>query len=308
MPLPLIMQKGLSALLIAVKLTDKVKFLTFLKEHFTLSSYEIALSYQKSYESALKAIIAGLGNSSVFDSKILGEFACKINPNYLQAFAAHNKIKDLSKFSTDSITQCQALIQYKNLLFPGDDSKLSESELAALINDDNSLSITGLVLELLPKDTLLDEQFVAFLRYNDLLGTAILFFLDEELRKNERFRVTLTNLREKGLSQDVGEEIKEPFKKSMKDMGLSPQIKARDEFTHHNSDNLKYFDEAFNKFKRLPTNNPQYSQLAIMGASVFSSMGKLAEAEKSLVEVLEIAETEADRALAAFNLFQNSYR
>jgi serine/threonine protein kinase len=42
----------------------------------------------------------------------------------------------------------------------------------------------------------------------------------------------------------------------------------------------------------------------IMSASVLSSAGALAEAEKSLLEAMEIAQTEADLALAAFNLFQ----
>jgi hypothetical protein len=78
MPLPPLMQKGLTALLNAVKLTEPANLnqtVATLEQHFTLSTYEIAQSYQKSYEQALKAIIAGLGNSSIFDSKVRDEFA-----------------------------------------------------------------------------------------------------------------------------------------------------------------------------------------------------------------------------------------
>jgi len=47
MALPPLMQKGLSALLNVVKLTDPAKAVTTLEEHFTLSTYEIAQSYKE---------------------------------------------------------------------------------------------------------------------------------------------------------------------------------------------------------------------------------------------------------------------
>jgi len=308
MPLPPLMQKGLTALLNAVKLTDPTSLnqtVTTLEQHFTLSTYEIAQSYQKSYEQALKAIIAGLGNSSILDSKVRDEFARQIFPDYLQPFAARHGIQSeiLPAFCTNSIAKCEALIQHTDLLFQGEQTQLTESDLAALVTDTGTLALTELVLEQLQKATELDDQFVAFLRYNDLLGTAILFFLDEELRQNERFRATLTALQGQGLWIDV-REIKELLNQVMTSGGLSAQIKARDEFTHHNTESLKRIRDAFAKFNRLPANNPQYSQLAIMSASVLSSTGALSEAEKSLIEARNLAQNEADRALAAFNLFQ----
>lgn len=67
MPLPIFMQKGLTALLQVVKFTDPAALnqaATTLEQHFTLSTSEIAAAYQISYESALKAIIAGLGEAA----------------------------------------------------------------------------------------------------------------------------------------------------------------------------------------------------------------------------------------------------
>ncbi len=106
-----------------------------------------------------------------------------------------------------------------------------------------------------------------------------------------------------GLWQDV-RELKTSLKEVMNQADLSAQIKPRDEFTHHNSDSRRLIKTARDKLKRLPTNNPQYNQLLIMTASVLSSAGALAEAEQSLLEARKLAETDADRALAAFNLFQ----
>ncbi|OAD23826.1 hypothetical protein THIOM_000332, partial [Candidatus Thiomargarita nelsonii] len=169
------MQKGLSALLKVIKMTDPAiisKTITTLEEHFTLSSYEIAGAYQKSYESALKAIIVGLDKPSFFDSKVTEEFAQQIVSNYLQPFAG----AALSQFCAETIAKCQALMKYK--LFQGDQSKLTEAELVSLITDTDSLSITELVIEQLRRHQgtrpyLNDDRLLAFFRYDDLLGTAI---------------------------------------------------------------------------------------------------------------------------------------
>lgn len=96
------------------------------------------------------------------------------------------------------MTKCQTLAQYKELLFRGENTKLTEAELATLVTDTGSLSITNLVLEQLSRLALirsqLDEKFVAFLSFNDLLGTAILFFLHEQLRREPRVETTLAAL------------------------------------------------------------------------------------------------------------------
>jgi len=305
MSLPPLMQKGLSALLKVIKMTDPAiisKTITTLEEHFTLSSYEIAGAYQKSYESALKAIIVGLDKPSFFDSKVTEEFAQQIVSNYLQPFAG----AALSQFCAETIAKCQALMKYK--LFQGDQSKLTEAELVSLITDTDSLSITELVIEQLRKHQgtrpyLNDDRLLAFFRYDDLLGTAILFFLHEQLRKEPRVESTLAALQRQGLWHDF-HEIKETLKQLMTRLDLSSQIKARDELTYHNNDSLKIISEAATKLKQLPKNHPQYSQLVIMGGSVLSSTGALPEAENLLVQVKKMAPNDSDRALAAFNLFQ----
>ena len=89
MPLPLFMQKGLTALFWVVKLADPTslnRVVTTLEEHFTLSANEIALAYQNSYESALNAIIAGLDKPSLLDSKVMEEFASQIGPTIYNLF------------------------------------------------------------------------------------------------------------------------------------------------------------------------------------------------------------------------------
>lgn len=313
MSLPPLMQKGLSALLKVIKMTDPAMIsetVTTLEEYFTLSAYEIAGAYQNSYESAINAIIAGLGKPSVFDSKVTEEFAQQIVPNYLQPFAAQQGIQGaaLSQFCADSIANCQALIKCK--LFQGEQTKLTETELAALITDTDSLSITELVLDQLRSHqarcaylNLNDDRFVAFLRYNDVLGTAILFFLHEQLRKEPRVESTLAALQRQGLWQDVC-DIKDSLKQLMTRLDLSPQIKAGDELTHHNQESLKIITDAAAKLKQLPKNNPQYSQLVIMGGSVLSSTGALAEAENLFIQAEKTTKNDAERALAAFNLFK----
>jgi serine/threonine protein kinase len=304
MSLPIFMQKGLTVLLQVVKLKDPRllhKAADTLEQHFKLSSHEIAAAYQSSYKSALKAIITGLGKNSLTNSKIIDEFAEQVESNYLPSFAAKYDLKaeSLSVFCTETIKQCQTLSDSKTLVFSGDNEILNKQELAALISDNETLSITELVL----KELSLNESLRNFLCYNDLLGSAILFFLEEEFRKNERFQATLSALQAQDLRQDVG-EIKDLLKQVMNQADLSPQIKPRDEFSHHNSESRRLIQDALTKLKQLPANNPQYSQLKIMSASVLSSVGALAEAEKSLIEASEIAKTDADRGLAAFNLFQ----
>ena len=310
------MQKGLSALLNVIKLTDPAvisQAITTLGQHFTLSAYEIAGAYQKSYASALKAIIAGLDKPSIFDPKVKREFAKQIVPNYLQPFAAQQAITDhieLQLFCTDSIAKCQALIPYNQQLFQGEATQLSESELAALITDTHSLSITTLILEQLRSlkvSSLYDDRFVAFLCYNDLLGTAILFFLHEQLRQETRVETTLAALQRQDLWQDVG-LMKDSLNQLMTRLDLSPQMKARDELTYHNQDSLKQVSETTLKLKKLPPNHPQYSQLVLMGGSVLSSTGALPEAENLLVQADKMSQNATERALAKFNLFQVKVR
>jgi hypothetical protein len=258
MSLPTFMQKGLTALLQAVKLTDPTvlnQAATTLEEHFTLSTHEIAAAYQKSYESALKAIMQGLGQKSLLSAKVIDEFAEQVASHYLPLFAAKQVLQsaDLFAFCNKKIAQCKTLIDSKALLFLGDKDTLNKKELAALISDSEALSITELVLKELSHHHPLDESLTAFFRYNDLLGTAILFFLEEALRQNERFKATLSALQTQGLWQNV-REIKGLLKNVMNQADLSAQIKPRDEFTHHNSESRRLIEAALANYQRITPN------------------------------------------------------
>jgi serine/threonine protein kinase len=312
MPLPTFMQKGLTVLLKVVKLAGRegtLKLLDTLEKHFTLTAYEIAQAYQDSYEAALEAISIGLGKPALLASSVIKEFATQIMPNYVQPFVQGDLARQvqIQQFCAEAMTKCQTLVQYKQLLFKGDNSQLTESELAALVTDTGSLSITNLVIEQLSRSAIarsqLDEKLVAFLSFNDLLGTAILFFLHEQLRREPRVETTLATLQRQGLWQDV-QDLKNSLHQLMLRLDLSTQIKPRDEFTHHNRDSLQQIQEAVCKLKQLSYNNPQYSQLVILGGSVLSSTGALQEAENLFLQARDTAQTDTERALVAFNLFQ----
>ncbi len=248
MSLPPLMQKGLSALLKVIKFTDPASIsqaVTTLEQHFTLSAYEIALAYQKSFQSGLNAIIAGLGKASIFEAKVIEEFASNIVPDYLQPFACEQGVQGylpLQEFCSRTIAKCEVLIEHKTLLFQGEENQLTEADLAALMTETDVFSITALVLEQLqgikaiPPDVL-DEELVAFFRFNDLLGNAILFFLHEQLRSDSRVEATLAALQRQDLWQDV-REIKASLRQLMRRFDLSKQIKVRDELTIHNRESF----------------------------------------------------------------------
>ncbi|EDN67829.1 hypothetical protein BGP_2398 [Beggiatoa sp. PS] len=270
MPLPLIMQKGLTALLKLVKFTDPTSInqaATTLEEHFTLSAYEIAQAYQNSYESTLNAIIIGLGESSLLSAKVKDEFA-QIVAETLPAFAAKSDLQNqaLSLFCTETIAKCKALIPYQTQLFQADKTTLTDNELVALLTDEGPLSLTEFVIaewqQLAETRPYLDDRTIAFLRYNDLLGKGLLFFLEEELRQNPRFRATVQALQNKGLWQDL-REIKGWLQKGVPSRDLSTPIQPQDELTHHTSDSLRLIRAAVARLKTLPTNHPHYSQLMI---------------------------------------------
>jgi serine/threonine protein kinase len=90
----------------------------------------------------------------------------------------------------------------------------------------------------------------------------------------------------------------------MVQMGLSTQIKPRDELTRYSSDSLKLIKQAQQLLKRIPTTAPQYAQLAISLGSVVSSQGDLQQAEQLLTTAYQQANNDKERALSAFNLFQ----
>ncbi len=303
--LPKFMQKGITALIKVVKWVNPDnarEALKNLEEHFTLTTHEIAQAYQNSYEDALNAIGIGLGKKSRLSSRITEEFAEEVK----QLLIRHS-YEDTSTL----IQGCQALIACKESLFQGDAQRLSEKELAVLVNDDERLSITQLVLTQLQSldcgKPHLTEAVRAFLSAEELLGRGILFFFHERLRQEPRVAATLQFLQQRGLWEDV-RKLRREQTEWQRQLNLAEQIQPRDEFTVHTSESERLIQQAVGQWKRLSSQHPEYTKLMLGGATLLSSTGNLGEAEKLLLQALEKAETTEDRALAAFNLFQVQLR
>lgn len=316
MSLSTLMQKGLAALLNVVKLSSYEgmnQAVTTLHEHFTLTSYEIAQAYQESYENALQAIQVGLDKPSFFHASVLKEFARQIQPDYWQPYVQQHSWQApfmLQQVSQEIREQCEQLIKYKDVLFTGEQTLLSETELATLMTTSGSLSMTALVVEQWRSLAIIrdeGEPWLDFLCYRELLGTAMLFFLQEQLRQEPRVEKTLAVLQRQGLWQDV-QVLKESLQQLMIRFDLSAQIKPGDEFTYHNQNSLQLVSKAQIELQQLSHQHPQYSQLVLLGSSVLSSTGALTEAKALLQQAQENAIDQAEEALAAFNLFQLNLR
>jgi thioredoxin len=313
MALSTFMQKGLSTLLKVVNLSNQQQInqaTAILKTHLTLTTEEIAQAYQNSYELALHTIIAGLGKPLLSDSRTSMEFASQIVPNYLQPFVAQQDLQNFARqyqFCTNAMTKCQILIQHKASLFQGEPIPLTETDLMTVITDNEPLFMTELIIEQLRRleatRSQLNEKLVTFLSFNELLGTAMVFFLDEELRQHEAFRDTINALQKNGLWLDI-RELKNTAQQLMTHFNLCEQIKVVDEFVQHNNDSLKQIQTVVCQLKQLAPNHPQYTQLMTMGGSLLFSNSTLPEAENCFVQAQKMTSNEATQALLAFNLFQ----
>jgi formylglycine-generating enzyme required for sulfatase activity/tetratricopeptide (TPR) repeat protein len=206
MSLNTLIKAGITALLggpIIDILVDKAsqKATAIFKEKFTFTAFEIAKTYQESYNYALAAITAGLAEpdekvkflQTLTHSKVEREFAAQIEPDYLQPFA---DLKGLSRpeLRLQLIEQLQQLVQQPPI-FTAENRRFTESELAAFIKDDGALAITDLILA----QCSLDKTLEAFLRYDDLLGKATLFFFRELLHDDARAKTTLETLQRENL-------------------------------------------------------------------------------------------------------------
>jgi len=213
MPISTILKISLNPLIngpVVEILSEKAldKSLTILKNHF-LSATEINKALQDSYTYALATISALLAspetrlkflqqltnteNDEKFTDQIENYY---LENDYLRAFLAEHRPQNLQQFRVNAI---KALSQHAKQSFETT-KELTESDLMAIISYKGSLSITDLVLQQLPK---LDDELIAFLRYKNLLGNAILFFFLEQLRENPRVKYTLNALQGAGLWADM---------------------------------------------------------------------------------------------------------
>jgi len=191
--------------------TNNKKAVDLLKEHFTFTAAEMAQHFQKGYAYALTAISSSLttpesqqGIFKIFQSNINHELATRIEQDYLQPFAQQQGLMapELKTFRQTAAEQCLKLAKRKTI-FQADNVPFSAAELARFVTSNGATSITDLILENIQAD--LDERVIALLRYNALLGNALLFFLHEQLRKEDRFNNTLAALQREGLLIDVRE-------------------------------------------------------------------------------------------------------
>ncbi|RKZ57145.1 MAG: hypothetical protein DRR08_19775 [Candidatus Parabeggiatoa sp. nov. 2] len=187
------------------------KALDLLQENFTFTADEMAKNFQDGYGYALAAISSGLATpknqqgfwKTLFQSNVNRELVTRIERDYLRPFAKQQGLTaaQLQTFRQTAAQQCQKVA--KLTLFQGDNVVFSEAELATFVTSNGASSMTDLVLEHIQAD--LDDRVVALLRYKELLGNAVLFFLHEQLRKDERFNNTLAALQREGLMVDVRE-------------------------------------------------------------------------------------------------------
>ncbi len=179
--------------------------LALVKEHFTFTAFEITSAYQDGYDYALTAIRLGIAMPDqklafahkIAHSKITREFAEQIDGQYLQPFAAQHFAADAqdnlaSEFRQPAIKSLKTFAKHTDKLF--EIRAITEEDLAALISYRNTLAITDTVLEQMQRIAPIDDTLAAFLRYEELLGNAILFFFRELLRKDERQRLQKTQM------------------------------------------------------------------------------------------------------------------
>jgi serine/threonine protein kinase len=371
------------------------KAFSIVKQYFTYGADQISIAYQDGFAYAVVAISVGVKTPAInktkkiFNLKITREFADKIEQHYLQPFIQTHSIESLPDFRKQAVKALKFFAKHKDKIF--EIEKITEEDLVALISYKDTFAITDLVLEQMQRLAPLDDTLAEFLRFEDLLGEAVLFFFRELVRKDDRLEKTQAALQREGLciemqqlqtainsaqeqfNQAVAEQstqlveiaqqlqnlqqaqitwqarqarfsrrfenqlaqmlewaqdvyatlteihddvlenkalLKEILQRMMviEHHGISPQIKARDEFTVHNSTSLKLIGEAVSLLKQLPTQNPEYSRISIMVGSALSSSGDLDEAEHLFTKAIEQSEKNDEKALAYFNLFQLQVR
>jgi formylglycine-generating enzyme required for sulfatase activity len=203
----------------------KDKAISILLEHFTFTGQEISKGFAESYGYALTAIRVGVAmpeqkftwTQKIRHSKITREFAEQIEQHYFQPFIEMGPLPNplpkgegtdagVQSFSFGEIREqildeLQKLAQTKATLF--EVQHIQEADLVALLNYQGTFAITDLVLEQIQAQTDLEETVASFLRYEDLLGHAILFFFRELLRKDDRLAKTQAALQREGLCLDM---------------------------------------------------------------------------------------------------------
>ena len=317
-----ILRKGLSTLFnssIIEILSDMPgvnKALNLLQENFTFTADEMAKNFQDGYGYALAAISSGLATpenqqgfwKTLVQSNVNRELSTGIEPDYLQPFAQQQGLTaaELQTFRQTAIAQCQQIA--KLTLFQGDNVPFSQAELASFVTSSGASSMTDLVLEQIQAN--LDDRVMALLRYKELLGNALLFFLHEQLRKDDRFKNTLAALQREGLMVDVREikqivqttEAKLNQAVAAKKFGdvaqLGQQLERLQQIESVTQSHYAQFLEFSQRFADwAPLVNVQLEQVLTVLGQLLGQLGGIKSDTKQILALLEQLMARADLSL-----------
>jgi hypothetical protein len=228
--------------------------------YFTFSADEISKAYQKSFENTIDAIRDELAQKrSLVSSKLRRDFSAQ----FAEPINFAGKAVDGEAL--------KIFVKHKDKLFQIE--KVTDSDLAALVNFQGAVAITDLLLEQMQLFESVDEQLATFLRYDDLLGKAMLFFLREQFRTDPRFEKTLAALQREAIL--FNQELMLDF---LRNLRLSSQVSASDEFTRYDTVTRSFIHNSVAGLKGLPSDLPEYSRLALYVGCASSSMGDLQHA------------------------------
>jgi len=253
------------------------KAFSVLQAQLTFSAHEISKKYQDSFDRTLEAISDEIAQKPHFLlPKIRQEFIAQ----FAEKIASHGVKSDALKIFTE----------HKKPLFQLE--KITKTDLS-------TVTLTDFLLEQMQTIAKVDDKLATFLRHDDLLGKAMLFFLREQFRTDERFEDSLVVLQQKTLLFNQARMLQ-----IMKQLQLSLQLKASDEFTGHNTKTRTIIEKSVFNLKHLPTDLPEYNLLAFMLGSATSSTGDLKQAERLFSQIIENSQIDEEKALAYFNRFQ----
>ncbi len=219
----ILLTAGLGALLQSPVIQTLVKsakvlpiksIVTNLKEHFFFSSEELGEAFQESLKLALNAIASGLatekrakgflgqltkGRQLLVESKLSREFSQKLQKHYLDPFADQ---ESLSQEERRNFAQ-RAFIIYKTLAEEAQKilpiEEISDDTWMRIATEPLSLDVSDWIVLRIQKINDIQPLEASFLKFDNLIGDALMFFFLEKMRKDERVRTTLQALQTQGL-------------------------------------------------------------------------------------------------------------
>jgi hypothetical protein len=261
------------------------KAISVLKAHFTFSAREISNAYQDCFAQSLGAIHKTLSQkNSWLNSKLTQDFSEQFSAQLLESGI---KSQDLSPF-----------LNSQKHLFQID--SVDESDLAGLINVQNSAALTNLLLEQLQLISSVDANLIKALRKDDLLANIMLFFLLEQFRSDSRFEKTLLALQNEALLFNQQRMLN-----IMAELQISSRVKVSDEFTQHNTKTRQIIQKSVLNLKAFSSDLADYTNFSLLLGSAVSSTGNLDKSDSLFSQIIESSNaTEDERGRAFFNRFQ----